>query len=150
MGTARSQQPVTMCSIATTDESSTETESDGETSQRFDEISSHAASDLSMLQVDMLRCIAALTPETDADGPKGIEVRDTLARRYGAPINNNRIYPRIAEFVDEGLIDRTDIDGRSHALTLTEKGVEVLQQLVVGTARDLAAIDALAEVCDDE
>lgn len=79
-------------------------------------------SDFSAFQRDCLRVIA----DADAD-PSGLEIKTTLESEYGAEVNHGRLYPNLDTLVEDGLVGKSSVDGRTNAYALTEDGLRELR-----------------------
>jgi|APHM01.1.fsa_nt_gi Predicted transcriptional regulators len=60
--------------------------------------------------------------------PHGLAVKEELEKYYESEIQHGRLYPNLDTLVDEGFIDKGEIDKRTNSYTLTEEGHEVLRQ----------------------
>ena len=91
--------------------------------------------DLLGFQRDLLLVAAEVEGE---ELPKGLTLMRRLEDRYSDAINHGRLYTNLSDLEDEGLIATEEIDGRTNAYRVTDRGRELL-----ATARD--AIDAALE-----
>ena len=67
----------------------------------------------------------------DVDGeelPKGLTLMSRLEDRYSDPINHGRLYTNLSDLEDEGLIETEEIDGRTNAYRITDRGRELLSE----------------------
>jgi DNA-binding PadR family transcriptional regulator len=76
---------------------------------------------LTAFQRDLLYVIASL------DTPSGQGVKEKMEESTSIEINHGRLYPNLDVLVDEGLIERGDIDRRTNYYRLTESGVQALK-----------------------
>lgn len=72
--------------------------------------------DLTGFQRDLLVVIAGL------DSVKGLEIKDELDEYYGKEINHGRLYPNLDDLVDNGLVEKDQIDERMNSYSLTDEG----------------------------
>lgn len=72
--------------------------------------------DLTAFQRDLLYVIAG------HDEPHGLALKTELDAYYQNDINHGRLYPNLDTLVDKGLVNKSDIDGRTNAYTLTQRG----------------------------
>lgn len=77
--------------------------------------------DLTGFQRDLLYVVAGL------DDPHGLAIKEELERYYETEIHHGRLYPNLDTLVEEGLVDKGEIDRRTNYYTLTEEGNEDLQ-----------------------
>jgi DNA-binding PadR family transcriptional regulator len=78
--------------------------------------------DLTGFQRDILYVTAGL------DEPHGLAVKEELEKYYESEIQHGRLYPNLDTLVEEGFIEKGEIDKRTNSYTLTEEGYEVLRQ----------------------
>jgi DNA-binding PadR family transcriptional regulator len=78
--------------------------------------------DLTGFQRDLLYVVAGL------DDPHGLAIKEELERYYETEIHHGRLYPNLDTLVEEGLVDKGEIDRRTNYYTLTEEGNEDLQR----------------------
>jgi DNA-binding PadR family transcriptional regulator len=76
--------------------------------------------DLTGFQRDCLVAIAGL------DSPKGLAIKEELDQYYGSEINHGRLYPNLDELVQQGLVEKGEIDDRTNSYSLTDDGRDVL------------------------
>lgn len=76
--------------------------------------------DLTGFQRDLLVVIAGL------DSVKGLEIKDELDEYYGKEINHGRLYPNLDDLVDNGLVEKGQIDERTNSYSLTDEGRQQL------------------------
>lgn len=72
--------------------------------------------DLSSFQRDVLYIIAGL------DQAYGLAIKEELEQYYESEVNHGRLYPNLDELVDNGFIEKGEIDGRTNQYILTERG----------------------------
>jgi len=91
--------------------------------------------DLLGFQRDLLLVAAEVEGE---ELPKGLTLMDRLQARYSDPINHGRLYTNLSDLEDEGLIESEEIDGRTNAYRVTDRGRELLagHRDAIGAALD--------------
>ena len=72
---------------------------------------------LSAFQRDILYVVA------DLDTPYGLEIKRGLEEYYDKDVNSGRVYQNLNTLVDQGCIEKSTIDKRTNAYTLTQKAV---------------------------
>jgi DNA-binding PadR family transcriptional regulator len=75
---------------------------------------------LTGFQRDLLYVIASL------DRPSGQGVKERLEDELGVETNHGRLYPNLDVLVDEGYVERGDLDRRTNYYALSEAGREAL------------------------
>jgi DNA-binding PadR family transcriptional regulator len=71
--------------------------------------------------------ILAILAEESRDG---LAIKREVESYYGSEVNNGRLYPNLDDLVNEGLVDKSDLDKRTNQYGLTEKG----RQAILGRA----------------
>ncbi|WP_280536764.1 PadR family transcriptional regulator [Halopenitus sp. POP-27] len=56
----------------------------------------------------------------------GLAIKRKLEEYYGTEVNHGRLYPNLDELVDEGLIEKSELDKRTNQYELTETGRDVV------------------------
>jgi len=79
--------------------------------------------DLLGFQRDLLLVAAEVEGE---ELPKGLTLKHRLDDRYAGEINHGRLYTNLSDLEAEGLIESEEIDGRTNAYRVTERGRELL------------------------
>ncbi|MFB6081824.1 MAG: PadR family transcriptional regulator, partial [Halanaeroarchaeum sp.] len=65
-----------------------------------------------------------------SDGPQhGLGIKADLEERYSIEVNHGRLYPNLDEFVQKGLVAKSERDGRTNEYELTTRGSETIQAL---------------------
>lgn len=77
--------------------------------------------DLTGFQRDTLTVIAGL------DEPSGQQVKEELEKQHDE-VNHGRLYPNLDALVEEGYVDKGEIDRRTNYYALSEQGREALQK----------------------
>jgi len=90
-----------------------------------------------------------------SEEPKyGLAIKRELEDYYGEDVNHGRLYPNLDELVDQGLIDKSQLDKRTNQYELTDLGHDtvqdhlewVLEHVAEGEFSDRAA-SVIAEYC---
>lgn len=68
-------------------------------------------SELTRFQCDVLFVVARL----DGTNPSGVRIKTELREAYSGEINHGRLYQNLRELVDEELIEKRPVDGRTNA-----------------------------------
>lgn len=71
--------------------------------------------DLSAIQRDLVYIISGLNE------PHGLAIKDELDTYYETDVNPGRLYPNLDALVDKGLVDKSQVDKRTNAYTLTPR-----------------------------
>lgn len=77
--------------------------------------------DLTGFQRDLLTVIAGL------DEPHGLGIKEELEDYYETEIHHGRLYPNLDTLVEEGLVEKGEIDRRTNFYTVTDAGHGVLE-----------------------
>lgn len=72
---------------------------------------------LSAFQRDILYVVA------DLETPYGLAIKRGLEQYYDEDVNTGRVYQNLNRLVDEEYIEKSEIDKRTNAYTLTQKAV---------------------------
>ena len=67
--------------------------------------------DLTGFQRDILFVLISL----DGSNPSGTDVKRHLRETYGEAINHGRLYQNLRDLVDDGLVEKRPVDGRTNA-----------------------------------
>ena len=84
--------------------------------------SNRPVTDLTAFQRDLLRVVAAL------DGAMGLDVRTEIQNRYSSSVYHSRVYQNMDSLVSMGLVSKDDLDGRTKAYRVTDRGRAMLTQ----------------------
>lgn len=76
---------------------------------------------LTAFQRDLLYIAASF------DRPHGLAIKEQLEQYYEQDVKNGRLYPNLDDLVEEGLINKGQIDRRTNSYTITEKGKRLLK-----------------------
>lgn len=71
--------------------------------------------DLSAIQRDLVYIISGLNE------PHGLAIKDELDTYYETDVNPGRLYPNLDTLVDKGLVEKSQVDKRTNAYTLTPR-----------------------------
>lgn len=62
-----------------------------------------------------------------AEEPRyGLAIKRELESYYGSEVNHGRLYPNLDDLVNEGLVDKSELDKRTNQYGLTEKGRQAI------------------------
>ncbi|GAA0293169.1 PadR family transcriptional regulator [Halarchaeum salinum] len=56
----------------------------------------------------------------------GLAVKRELEEYYGEEVNHGRLYPNLDDLVEEGLVEKSELDKRTNQYALTDAGVEAV------------------------
>jgi DNA-binding PadR family transcriptional regulator len=84
--------------------------------------------DLTGFQRDVLVAIGQVDQETD-EPPYGLAVKERLEADYAEQINHGRLYPNLDELIEEGLVEKGQLDRRTNSYELTDEGRSVLREI---------------------
>ncbi|QKG92235.1 helix-turn-helix transcriptional regulator [Halorubrum salinarum] len=80
---------------------------------------SRAASDLTAFQQNILTILAE-------EPMYGLAIKRELEAYYGSEVNHGRLYPNLDDLVDDGLVEKSELDKRTNQYELTEEGHDVV------------------------
>lgn len=78
---------------------------------------------LTGFQRDVLFVLAHL----DGTNPNGVAVKGELRECYGGAINHGRLYQNLRDLVEEGLVEKRPVDGRTNAYQLSASARECIE-----------------------
>lgn len=78
-------------------------------------------STLSGFQRDLLVAIEQM------DSPAGLEIMDRINSEYEGSVRHGRLYPNLDDLADQGLVEKSEADGRTNAYVVTDRGMERLR-----------------------
>jgi DNA-binding MarR family transcriptional regulator len=84
--------------------------------------------DLSAFQRDVLVTVGQIEEQNDLP-PHGLGIKEHLEADYGEKINHGRLYPNLDELVEEGLLEKGELDRRTNSYNLTDEGRSVLRKI---------------------
>ena len=77
------------------------------------------AQDLTAFQQNILTILA--------EEPRyGLAVKRELEAYYGSEVNHGRLYPNLDDLVDEGFVEKSELDKRTNQYALTDAGHDVV------------------------
>ncbi|ELY99455.1 helix-turn-helix transcriptional regulator [Natrialba asiatica] len=83
--------------------------------------------DLSGFQRDILETIAGL--ESAGMDPYGLAIEENLEEYYG-DVPHSRLYQNLNGLIEDGLVERSELDGRTNSYTLTPDAETLLEESV--------------------
>ena len=85
-----------------------------------------------------------------AEEPRyGLAIKRELEVYYGTEVNHGRLYPNLDDLVDQGLIEKSELDKRTNEYALTDAGVQaVFDQLAWTFSKVVTGSDRADEVRD--
>ncbi|SDF95920.1 PadR family transcriptional regulator [Halorientalis regularis] len=92
------------------------------TTESTDDVS---ATDLTAFQKEALFAIARL--EASENDSYGLGIKRQLAERLGEDVNHGRLYPNLDDLVEQGILQKAQMDKRTNRYTLTDDGKELLR-----------------------
>jgi DNA-binding PadR family transcriptional regulator len=84
----------------------------------FAEIEPRPLHELNGFQRDIMTVVDSAEDDSDR---VGLRIKEALDQEYG-DINHGRLYPNLDALVDDGLLAKAKIDGRTNSYGLTLKG----------------------------
>ncbi|GAB3702867.1 PadR family transcriptional regulator [Halorubrum pallidum] len=78
-----------------------------------------SASDLTAFQQNILTILAE-------EPMYGLAIKRELESYYGSEVNHGRLYPNLDDLVDDGLVEKSELDKRTNQYELTEAGHDVV------------------------
>ncbi|WP_049984452.1 PadR family transcriptional regulator [Halorubrum sp. BV1] len=84
-----------------------------------DEDAPPSASDLTAFQQNILTILAE-------EPMYGLAIKRELESYYGSEVNHGRLYPNLDDLVDDGLVEKSELDKRTNQYELTEAGHDVV------------------------
>lgn len=60
--------------------------------------------------------------------PHGLAIKDKLQEIYEVEVNHGRLYPNLDELVENGYVEKGEIDKRTNYYTLTSAGKDLLKK----------------------
>lgn len=83
----------------------------------------HSARDLTAFQQTILVVLA--------DAPRyGLAIKRELESYYDEEVNHGRLYPNLDDLVSKGLIEKSERDKRTNEYSLTDEGLEAVEDLL--------------------
>lgn len=84
--------------------------------------------DLTAFQRDTLYVIAAIESDDADEQPYGLAIKRGLEDYYGIDVHHGRLYPNLDDLVDDGLIEKSELDRRTNSYELTERAYRAMEQ----------------------
>lgn len=78
--------------------------------------------EMTKFERDMIYVLAGL------DEPKGLAVKEELELYYNETVNHGRLYPNLDGLVEDGYVNKGEIDKRTNKYVLTEKGERAIER----------------------
>jgi len=91
--------------------------------------------ELTEFRRDCLRVVRRL--QDREEHVNGQDIQRDLQRRYGESVNHGRLYPNLDTLIDEGLVQKERLDGRTNQYELTARGLELLEREFAEFAADV-------------
>ncbi|SEO72827.1 HNH endonuclease [Halorientalis persicus] len=82
------------------------------------------AADLTAFQRDVL--VELAKSQVSPEQTYGLRLKERVGEYYGREISHAQIYTNLDKLVDRGLVEKGDIDRRTHSYELTDAGYDVL------------------------
>lgn len=76
--------------------------------------------DLTGFQRDLLYVISG------TDQPHGLAIKDEIEEYYESEIHHGRLYPNLDTLVEEGFVEKGELDRRTNFYELTDAGEDLL------------------------
>jgi len=86
----------------------------------------HSARDLTAFQQTIL-IVLAETPRY------GLAIKRELEAYYDEEVNHGRLYPNLDDLVNQGLIEKSELDKRTNEYALSDEGLEAVEDLLAWT-----------------
>jgi len=99
---------------------------------------SRAASDLTAFQQNILTILAE-------EPMYGLAIKRELEAYYGSEVNHGRLYPNLDDLVEDGLVEKSELDKRTNQYELTDAGHEVVLGQIEWVLDRFAADEARAD-----
>ena len=75
----------------------------------------------------------------------GLAIKRELEAYYDSEVNHGRLYPNLDELVEDGLIEKSELDKRTNQYALTDEGYEVVLDQLDWTLSNVVTNDGRAE-----
>jgi len=63
---------------------------------------------------------------TKVGSTHGLGLKDRLTDLYGEEVNHGRLYPNLDTLVENGLVEKGEIDKRTNSYELTDEGIDAV------------------------
>lgn len=97
--------------------------------------------ELTEFRRDCLRAVRRLELHRE-DPVTGQAIKRDLQRRYDESVNHGRLYPNLDHLIDEGLLGKEMLDGRTNTYALSARGRELLERELAEFAEDVGIGDS--------
>jgi DNA-binding PadR family transcriptional regulator len=77
---------------------------------------------LTGFQRDLLYTIAGL------DRPSGQRIKERIQEETGSEVNHGRLYPNLDALVENGLVEKGEIDRRTNYYEISEEGIRAIRK----------------------
>lgn len=77
--------------------------------------------ELTGFQRDLLYVIAGL------DDPHGLAIKEELEEYYTTEVHHGRLYPNLDALVEEGFVEKGEIDRRTNFYRLSDRGTRAIE-----------------------
>nr|WP_306466181.1 helix-turn-helix transcriptional regulator [Haloferax sp. KTX1] len=71
--------------------------------------------------------------------PYGLGIKELLSERYNKEVNHGRLYPNLDDLVEQGIIEKSELDKRTNAYESTASA----RAMVAGEAEHMASLAGL-------
>ena len=75
----------------------------------------------------------------------GLAIKRELEAYYDSEVNHGRLYPNLDELVEDGLIEKSELDKRTNQYALTDDGYEVVLDQLDWTLSNVVTSDGRAD-----
>ena len=75
----------------------------------------------------------------------GLAIKRELEAYYDSEVNHGRLYPNLDELVEDGLIEKSELDKRTNQYALTDDGYEVVIDQLEWTLSNVVTNDGRAD-----
>lgn len=75
----------------------------------------------------------------------GLAIKRQLEDYYGEDINHGRLYPNLDSLVEDGLVDKSELDKRTNEYAITDEGQDALTAYLEWTLTHFVTDDERAE-----
>ncbi|MFC7128455.1 helix-turn-helix transcriptional regulator [Haloferax chudinovii] len=93
--------------------------------------------DLSEFQQQVVKAIIEI--EQRGGEPYGLGIKELLSERYNEEVNHGRLYPNLDDLVEQGIIEKSELDKRTNAYESTP----LARSMVAGEAEHMASLAGL-------
>lgn len=105
------------------------------------------ARDLTAFQQNILTILSE-------DAMYGLAIKRQLESYYDSEVNHGRLYPNLDDLVEEGLVEKSELDKRTNQYALTDAGydavIDKLDWTLAKFITDDGRADTLRDLIDDQ